>query len=191
MWSQPSPVTSVVYLASCRAAPANRLHPPRRAAFASQRGRGTCTAALNPGTGGGRVQRRAEEPESRPGVRRPGQRRTSNPAEEGIPAAPEANGSHLVEHRIRPAEPSHFTSAVPRPLNVRRGGSHPAPSFRYWLVQHHPDQQRQRVVRQQFVEPLDEVLADIDSARASVGLTTDDAVAAVRAVRDAEEARWD
>jgi len=38
---------------------------------------------------------------------------------------------------------------------------------------------------------LDEVLADIDSARASVGLTTDDAVAAVRAVRDAEEARWD
>jgi antitoxin FitA len=37
---------------------------------------------------------------------------------------------------------------------------------------------------------MDEVLADIDSARASIGLTTDDAVAAVRAVRDAEEARW-
>jgi|GEM_PF-2841007 len=45
--------------------------------------------------------------------------------------------------------------------------------------------------REATTPTMDEVLADIDSARASVGLTTDEAVAAVRAVRDAEEARWD
>jgi hypothetical protein len=44
--------------------------------------------------------------------------------------------------------------------------------------------------REATTPTMEEVLADIDSARASVGLTTDDAVAAVRAVRDAEEARW-
>ncbi len=44
--------------------------------------------------------------------------------------------------------------------------------------------------REATTPTMDEVLADIDSARASVGLTTGDAVAAVRAVRDAEEARW-
>ncbi|WP_239307827.1 MULTISPECIES: hypothetical protein [unclassified Frankia] len=44
--------------------------------------------------------------------------------------------------------------------------------------------------REATTPTMDEVLADIDSARASVGLTTDDAVAAVRAVRDAQEARW-
>lgn len=37
---------------------------------------------------------------------------------------------------------------------------------------------------------MDEVLADIDRTRPATGLTTDDAVAAVRAVRDAQEARW-
>jgi hypothetical protein len=37
---------------------------------------------------------------------------------------------------------------------------------------------------------MDEVLADIDRARPATGLTTVDAVAAVRAVRDAEESRW-
>ncbi|WP_131765123.1 hypothetical protein [Candidatus Protofrankia californiensis] len=44
--------------------------------------------------------------------------------------------------------------------------------------------------REASTPTMDEVLADIDNARASSGLTTDDAVAAVRAVRDAEEARW-
>jgi hypothetical protein len=44
--------------------------------------------------------------------------------------------------------------------------------------------------REATTPTMDEVLADIDNARASAGLTTDDAVAAVRAVRDAEEARW-
>ncbi len=44
--------------------------------------------------------------------------------------------------------------------------------------------------REATTPTMDEVLADIDSARASVGLTTDDAVAAVRAVRDAQETRW-
>jgi hypothetical protein len=44
--------------------------------------------------------------------------------------------------------------------------------------------------REATTPTMDEVLADVDNARTSVGLTTDDAVAAVRAVRDAEEARW-
>ncbi|CUU59071.1 hypothetical protein Ga0074812_12496 [Parafrankia irregularis] len=45
--------------------------------------------------------------------------------------------------------------------------------------------------REATTPTMDEVLADIDSARVSTGLTTDDAVAAVRTVRDTEEARWD
>jgi hypothetical protein len=44
--------------------------------------------------------------------------------------------------------------------------------------------------REATTPTMDEVLSDIDNARAFAGLTTDDAVAAVRAVRDAEEARW-
>ncbi|CAO5158088.1 HicB family protein [Frankia sp. AiPs1] len=44
--------------------------------------------------------------------------------------------------------------------------------------------------REATTPTMEEVLADIDGARASVGLTTDDAVAAVRTVRDAEEPRW-
>jgi hypothetical protein len=44
--------------------------------------------------------------------------------------------------------------------------------------------------REATTPTMDEVLSDIDNARAFVGLTTEDAVAAVRAVRDAEEARW-
>ncbi|SBW17281.1 hypothetical protein FDG2_0145 [Candidatus Protofrankia californiensis] len=44
--------------------------------------------------------------------------------------------------------------------------------------------------REASTPTMDEVLADIDSARASVEFSTDDAVAAVRAVRDAEETRW-
>jgi hypothetical protein len=44
--------------------------------------------------------------------------------------------------------------------------------------------------REASTPTMEEVLADIDSARASAGLITDDAVAAVRAVRDAEDARW-
>ncbi|EFC85087.1 hypothetical protein [Parafrankia sp. EUN1f] len=45
--------------------------------------------------------------------------------------------------------------------------------------------------REATTPTMDEVLADIDSARVTTGLTTDDAVAAVRTVRDTEEARWD
>ncbi|MQA86920.1 MAG: hypothetical protein GEV03_20395 [Streptosporangiales bacterium] len=37
---------------------------------------------------------------------------------------------------------------------------------------------------------MEEVLADIDSIRRPTGLTTDDAVVAVRSVREAEDARW-
>ncbi|WP_250286410.1 MULTISPECIES: hypothetical protein [unclassified Frankia] len=44
--------------------------------------------------------------------------------------------------------------------------------------------------REASTPTMDEVLADIDSTRASIGLTTDDAVVAVRTVRDAEDARW-
>jgi hypothetical protein len=44
--------------------------------------------------------------------------------------------------------------------------------------------------REASTPTMNEVLADIDNARPSVGLTTDDAVAAVRVVRDADEARW-
>ncbi|WP_322770656.1 hypothetical protein [Frankia sp. Cr1] len=44
--------------------------------------------------------------------------------------------------------------------------------------------------REASTPTMDEVLADIDNARPSAGLTTDDAVAAVRAVRDAQEERW-
>ncbi|WP_322759124.1 hypothetical protein [Frankia sp. Cr2] len=44
--------------------------------------------------------------------------------------------------------------------------------------------------REASTPTMDEVLADIDNARPCAGLTTDDAVAAVRAVRDAQEKRW-
>ena len=44
--------------------------------------------------------------------------------------------------------------------------------------------------REASTPTMNEVLADIDNARPSAGLTTDDAVAAVREARDAAEARW-
>ena len=37
---------------------------------------------------------------------------------------------------------------------------------------------------------MDEVLASIDSVRPPTGLSSDDAVSAVRAVREAEDSRW-
>jgi hypothetical protein len=44
--------------------------------------------------------------------------------------------------------------------------------------------------REASTPTMAEVLADIERVRRPTGLSTDDAVAAVRAVRDAEDAQW-
>jgi plasmid stability protein len=46
------------------------------------------------------------------------------------------------------------------------------------------------LTREAETPTMQEVLADINRIRRPTGLTTDDAVTAVRAVRDAEDAKW-
>lgn len=46
------------------------------------------------------------------------------------------------------------------------------------------------LTREADTPPMEDVLADIDDVRRPTGLTTEDAVAAVRSVREGEDARW-